>query len=223
MEIDDRKQKYTRKLKKCMQKWETCEDDRNDEIKGKIEKYQRKLEAFEKESNDVRVREVDKSGMTLLLFYGYVEPAWSSSQHSEAIRWAQKTLEKQGVTGRLRVAREGFNGTLTGSYDGIREFTSQLRKYHDGYFANMNDIDDLKYTDNLPIGQTFPKLKVFAVSELVNYGLGIENAPSIKNGGIHLDPSDYNKKLQEVFIMYGICIVSCILYAYLFLFYSLYP
>ena len=30
------------------------------------------------------------------------------------------------VTGRLRVAREGYNGTLTGSFKGIRDFTASL-------------------------------------------------------------------------------------------------
>jgi predicted sulfurtransferase len=58
-----------------------------------------------------------------------------------------------GVTGRLRVSREGFNGTLTGPYDGIRGFTRDMRNYPGGYFEEMKDGDDFKYTDNLPVGQ----------------------------------------------------------------------
>ena len=62
---------------------------------------------------------------------------------------------------------------------------------------------DFKLTDNLPDGQRFPHLKVFAVSELVNYGLPGEKAPSIeKFGGVHLPPAEYHKKLEEVpFVM----------------------
>lgn len=105
-----------------------------------------------------------------------------------------------GVTGRLRVSREGFNGTLTGPYDGIRGFTRDMRSYPGGYFADMKDGDDFKYTDNLPIGQAFPKLKVFPVKELVNYGLGLENPPSVKNGAIHLCAKEYHEKLKEVWL-----------------------
>ena len=61
----------------------------------------------------------------------------------------------------------------------------------------MNNIDDFKLTDNLPIGQKFPKLKVFAVQELVNYGIGVDGAPSVTKGGVHLDPLDYHNKLHE--------------------------
>jgi len=38
-------------------------------------------------------------------------------------------LEKNGCTGRLRVAREGLNSVLTGTADGIRAFTDDLKKY----------------------------------------------------------------------------------------------
>ena len=64
----------------------------------------------------------------------------------------------------------------------MRQFTSKLREY-DAHLANMNDKDDFKMKDNLPEGQKFPKLKVFAVKELVNYGLGVDSAPSVTQGG----------------------------------------
>ncbi len=55
---------------------------------------------------------------------------------------------------------------------------------------------DFKLTDNLPKGQSFPALKTFPVSEIVNYGLG-QNQPSLKNGGIHLNSTEYHKKMTE--------------------------
>jgi hypothetical protein len=39
---------------------------------------------------------------------------------------------------------------------------------------------------------------VFPVKELVNYGLGLDNPPSVKNGAIHLSAKDYHEKLKEV-------------------------
>jgi predicted sulfurtransferase len=39
---------------------------------------------------------------------------------------------------------------------------------------------------------------VFPVRELVNYGLGLDNPPSVKNGAVHLSAADYHAKLKEV-------------------------
>jgi hypothetical protein len=39
---------------------------------------------------------------------------------------------------------------------------------------------------------------VFPVKELVNYGLGLENPPSVKRGAVHLSAKDYHEKLKEV-------------------------
>ncbi|KAF0746549.1 hypothetical protein AaE_008078, partial [Aphanomyces astaci] len=174
-------EKYERKLDKALRKLHTAEanDDAEDmlSLRVKVEKYERKIKQLATPSTS---DDVDKSGMSLLLFYAYVEPAWSPVRHKDTLHWA-----------------EGFNGTLTGPYDGIRAFTDAMRLRDNGYFAHMNNQDDFKITDNLPEGQAFPKLKVFAVTELVNYGLGVDNAPSVNNGGVHLEPKQYHQKLLE--------------------------
>lgn len=51
---------------------------------------------------------------TILLFYAYVRPSWTKQQHDHAITFTYQTLLKYGCTGRLRVAREGLNSTLSG-------------------------------------------------------------------------------------------------------------
>lgn len=209
--------KYEKKLaegikKRNYRKFIEDESDEDEELEKKIKKYEQKIkkakqalppEATANTTADAtssttavatttaNENKIDKSGMSLLLFYAYVEPGWTSKQHSDTIKWADGVLSSQGVTGRLRVSREGFNGTLTGSYDGIRHWTTALRGYYNGYFKNMRDGDDFKYTDNLPLGQAFPKLKVFPVVELVNYGLGVDDPPPIsKHGGVHLPPAE---------------------------------
>jgi predicted sulfurtransferase len=204
--------KYQRKLANAIKRLhsEAAKDDPDELIKArlraKVEKWEHALallpvdaSANKKESEDISITEVvqSPSNVSLLLFYAYVEPAWSHAHHKETLHWAEDTLSALGVTGRLRIAREGFNGTLTGSYDSIRAFTDALRQRDNGYFAHMSNDDDFKITDNLPEGQRFPKLKVFNVSELVNYGLGVDNAPSVTKGGIHLNPKEYHAKLLE--------------------------
>jgi hypothetical protein len=164
---------------------------------GDIDKAADSSDAEAEATSSMPLHSSDKNNMSLLLFYAYVEPAWTHHRYNETLRWAETTLSGLGVTGRLRVAREGFNGTLTGSSEGIRGWTAALRDRDNGYFAHMNETDDFKITDNLPTGQAFPKLKVFPVTELVNYGLGIDGAPSTTQGGVHLPPREYHQKLLE--------------------------
>lgn len=69
--------------------------------------------------------------------------------------------------GRLRVAAEGFNGTISGSYHNVRQFCEELKKWEPENFSNTL----FKFIDGNPKGTHFPNLKVFEVKELVNYGL----------------------------------------------------
>ena len=197
--------KYEKKMKKASRKLECLSDsEAENDLRKKIAKYEKKIARVQASDAPVAAPApvsapaVDKSGLSLLLFYAYVEPPWSHKRHLEAIDWANATLARLDCTGRLRCSREGFNGTLTGSYSGLREFTSLMREYDSGRFAWMNDVDDFKLKDGLPLGQKFPQLKVFSVKELVNYGIGVDGAPSVFKGGVHLDPDDYDKKLHEV-------------------------
>jgi hypothetical protein len=145
--------------------------------------------------------------ITLLLFYQYVEPPWDETQFAAALKFVTKAGEKHNLTGRMRVAREGLNCTLTGSPERIRGWCADLRSFDGGRgkvdpstgetiteFANT----EFKLTDDLPAKQRFPKLHAFEVVELVNYGLAGGRAPEIaKFGGSHLEPEEYHKKMSE--------------------------
>ena len=133
------------------------------------------------------------NNITLLLFYQYVEPCWDDDQFQVALKFVTDQGNKYGLTGRMRVAKEGLNCTLTGSHDGIRNWCAALRKFDGGRskidkvtgekvteFANT----EFKLTDDLPPKQRFPKLHAFEVVEIVNYGLAGSRAPEIaKYGG----------------------------------------
>ena len=70
------------------------------------------------------------------------------------------------MTGRARIAREGANCTLTGSYSDLRRFIDQLKA-----FSPFFEKTEFKFTDGLPEGQRFKSLHAFEVVELVHYGL----------------------------------------------------
>ncbi|KAI8893618.1 Rhodanese-like domain-containing protein [Globomyces pollinis-pini] len=132
------------------------------------------------------------TNVSLLLFYAYVEPSWNSKQYNEALEWAKENGEKYEMKGRLRIATEGFNGTITGPSNKMREFCIAMRLWKPEIFGQT----DFKITDDLPEGQAFPEFKIIPVKEIVNYGLGTKQ-PSLKNGGIHLNAEDYHKKMEE--------------------------
>ena len=155
-------------------------------------KKRRKLEKQENPTKDIE-KIGDKSGVTLLLFYAYVEPEWTTEEHNDAIEWAESNSKKFKIGGRLRVAKEGFNGTMTGSYDGIRSFCNEMREWKPEIFGST----DFKFTDNLPDGQLFPgPLKIMRIAELVNYGLKGKQPP-LKLGGTHLPAKEYHEKMKE--------------------------
>lgn len=147
-------------------------------------------------------------GITLLLFYQYVEPPWDEAQYQTAKQFVSNIGQKYNITGRIRCAREGLNCTLTGSRHNMQLWMDALRKF-DGGRSTMDPLTgkktvtefantEFKLTHNLPQGQRFPRLNVMEVIELVNYGLAGARAPPIsKHGGQHLEPHEYHTKMTE--------------------------
>jgi hypothetical protein len=132
--------------------------------------------------------------LSLLLFYQYLEPVWDESTYHFMLKKLQEVGTNLGLTGRMRVAREGLNCTLTGTHDTIVEYCKTLRQLRPTEFCDT----EFKVTTDLPQAQKFPNLKILKVIELVNYGLEGPKAPPIaKFSGIHLEPKDYHKKLGE--------------------------
>lgn len=130
--------------------------------------------------------------VTLVLFYQYVEPIWTLEKYQQVLKDMDKLGKKLGLTGRMRIAREGLNCTLTASRSKIVEFCQTLRKLPE--FKTT----EFKLTNDLPEPQRFPQFKVIEVIELVHYGLEGEKAPPIQDfKGVHLEPQDYHKKIAE--------------------------
>eukprot|EP01038_Epipyxis_sp_PR26KG_P010538 gene10538-14158_t len=147
---------------------------------------------FNSTNNNHELSKPEDGPTTILLFYAYSNPPMSRGEQDNAISFCYGKLQELGVTGRLRVAREGFNSTLTGSRDGIRQFTAALRKYSPATFSNT----DFKYVDGLPLNQMLKGLKVWPVTEIVTYGFDPAQAPLDKRG-VHLTPHEFHEKLTD--------------------------
>lgn len=129
---------------------------------------------------------------TILLFYTYCIPQMTRSEQDSAITFCYSTLNKNKVTGRLRVAREGFNGTLTGPTDGVKNFTAAIREQYPHIFGET----DFKYVDGQQDNQLLKGLKVWPVTEIVTYGFDPKQAP-LDMRGVHLPPKEFHAALAN--------------------------
>lgn len=137
---------------------------------------------------------------SLILFYQYVEPLWPESKLEQLIAYLTKIAEQRILGGRIRVAREGVNATLSSvdtldcsAKQSLEFFCRDLREQFDDVFKNT----DFKFIDDLTPDRHFAQLKIFPVQELVFYGLnGKEDAP-LGKGGVHLKPKDFHEMLSR--------------------------
>eukprot|EP00588_Corethron_pennatum_P006534 CAMPEP_0194291208 /NCGR_PEP_ID=MMETSP0169-20130528/42989_1 /TAXON_ID=218684 /ORGANISM="Corethron pennatum, Strain L29A3" /LENGTH=507 /DNA_ID=CAMNT_0039039023 /DNA_START=23 /DNA_END=1543 /DNA_ORIENTATION=- len=134
---------------------------------------------------------------SILLFYQYAVPTpWPDARVSElcdvlgALPTSSDDLATLG--GRMRVAPEGVNCTVSGSASAVRSLAAALSLFDPVAFAST----EFKYVDGLPADRAFKDLRVLPVKELVHYGLGEGDAP-LGRGGTHVDPREFHGALAE--------------------------
>lgn len=145
--------------------------------------------------------EQEQYPISLLLFYQYVFPLWNESTYKLAQEEIYTIGTSLSIHGRVRVAKEGLNCTLSGTKQNIIQFCTQLRKWKPSNFHTT----EFKITHHLEQKYHFPALKIIPVLELVHYGLdggkSISTVPSPEvleqYSGTHLEPSEYHQKLAE--------------------------
>jgi predicted sulfurtransferase len=134
-----------------------------------------------------------KGPTTLVLFYAYRPTKASDRETTKAVAACQAAMAKHGVTGRLRIAREGYNATLTSSFEGARAFCEDLSNI-DG--ATFDGTVDFKYVDHLPSSHAMKGAKCWRVQEIVTYGIEDEEAP-LHKGANHLSPQKFHEALED--------------------------
>jgi len=102
--------------------------------------------------------------ITIVLFYCYVLPTWSEVRKEEAISEVSELSVKLNLGGRLRVAQEGINATVTGTHAEVVAFTDALKAFDDSFKSV-----DFKFIEHMPLDRAFGDLKVFDVIELAPY------------------------------------------------------
>mmetsp|Transcript_842 Transcript_842/g.1791 ORF Transcript_842/g.1791 Transcript_842/m.1791 type:complete len:706 (+) Transcript_842:68-2185(+) len=168
---------------------------------------------------------------SLVLFYQYTtndgnddvsdverNKKWDRHQLQLLVTYLSTIARHRNLGGRIRVATEGVNATISAvdtskctAKAALRHFAEDLRRFDPRVFSKT----DFKYLDDLPADRQFKEFKILPVQELVFYDIGEDDAPfenenSSKNrrdnannesgasgGGIHLDASSFHEMLQK--------------------------
>lgn len=121
----------------------------------------------------------------VLLYYLYVD-----IEDPVAYRDQQRTLcEELGLLGRIIVAKEGINGTLSGPRAACEAYVNAMQT--DPLTAAMTfKIDEEQ-------NHVFPKLSVKARDEIVTLGLANEDFSPNETTGKHLTPAEWKAAMAE--------------------------
>ena len=138
-------------------------------------------------------RPTEAGPTTLVLFYAYRPTKASDRETTKAVAACHAAMQKHGVTGRLRVAREGYNATLTSTYEGSRAFCEDLSRIDAETFDGSVDF---KFVDHLPQSHLMKGAKCWKVEEIVTYGITEKDAP-LHKGANHLSPSEFHEALED--------------------------
>lgn len=121
----------------------------------------------------------------VLLYYNYVEIADPESYVEEH----RALCQELGLKGRILVAKEGINGTASGTIEATQKYIDAM--HADPRFENMPfKIDPAD-------GHAFKKLIIKARDELVTLRLGEEDINPLKVTGNYLEPDEFYQAMQD--------------------------
>ena len=183
-----------------------------------LDKRSQKKQHMDRLKEDLIVRNPRSS---LVLFYQYTTSdgdEWDRRQLQLLITYLSSIARHRNIGGRIRVAPEGVNATLSAvdtkqctAKAALRHVAEDLRRFDQRVFSHT----DFKFLDDLPADRHFKEIKILPVQELVFYDIGEDDAPLIarerKNvakielavarggggGGIHLDAKAYHEMLKK--------------------------
>jgi predicted sulfurtransferase len=120
----------------------------------------------------------------ILLFYKYV----AVSDPEGIKKWQQKICADLELKGRVILAKEGINATLSGEKDRVDRYIA-LMEVH----PLFSGID---YKLSQGARNDFPRLSIKVKDEIVRLGISSTDLTP-KQGGVHLSPEEAHTLLQE--------------------------
>ncbi|GKZ01018.1 hypothetical protein MPSEU_001053200 [Mayamaea pseudoterrestris] len=162
---------------------------------------------------------------SVILFYKYFLPSdfsllQENPRHYEQVLldFLKKTCQRLELKGRLLVAAEGVNGTLSAPHrKRIDDFIQTVEKYElsresesldDAIsMSSMNHPDaetatpmlfsDIDWKHSTSTSEPFPDLKIVIVKEIISSGDAVSVCDVKEFGGRHLNPADFHRVIQD--------------------------
>ncbi|CAJ1914953.1 unnamed protein product [Cylindrotheca closterium] len=131
----------------------------------------------------------------IVLFYKYFLaplPQLNATDVEKTESTLQQLCYESSLKGRILLAKEGINGTLSGPDTGtLQAFCARLEEAE----PLLHDID-WKFSDNASEKEPFPDLKIAIVREIVSTGNTITLDDIPQYGGNHLTPEEFHIALK---------------------------
>ena len=143
---------------------------------------------------------VSEAPLLILLYYKY-----TVFEDPEAYAQAHRELcGRLGLKGRILVAREGLNGTVSGAPEACRRYQEALEE--DERTKGVHWKVDEGHED------VIPRLSVKLRDEVVSLGLAEDDFNPIELTATHLKPEEWREIMKDentVMITYAICPSRC--------------
>ncbi|XP_070543398.1 thiosulfate sulfurtransferase/rhodanese-like domain-containing protein 2 [Ptychodera flava] len=170
-----------------MQHCSSTEIERPDDGCHDDEAFHYQLPTLE-EIQDVETKEVPVDGQ-ILLYYKYTD----IDNPQEVCDWQENLCSKLKLTGKVRIAREGLNGTVGGSLQASQLYIKYTRLH--ASFSDMS-LEDFKTSpgnvEDFPDG-----LRVTVHTEIVPMGVDPQQISYHQAGG-HLTVDEFHDTLQKL-------------------------
>lgn len=113
--------------------------------------------------------------LRILLFYKYVEIVDLDAFRRELL----EACNKIGLRGRILVAHEGINGSVSGTKEQTEEFKKQMRA--------DERFEDVMFKEDEGVMHPFKKMVIKVKEEILNFGQKVD----LKNTGKYLSPKEF--------------------------------
>lgn len=134
------------------------------------------------------VVEDGRAPFAVVLYYKYVRLGERAEEIAAIVSEHEQLCKSLELTGRVRIACEGINGTLGGAADRVAQYIAVMRAR-----APFRDVDWKTSTSMVP---PFADLQVRHVQEIVAIELPDAEC-DLALGGQHLSPEDFHAAAQQ--------------------------
>ena len=125
----------------------------------------------------------------VILFYKY-QDLENAARADEAAAIQRELCARLGLMGRVYIAVEGVNATVSGSKESIDAYIAEMEVMMNGAFAGIS----YKHSDS--VESPFPDFHCKRVKELVASSLPV-NMLTSKGGGVHLSPEEFHSVIKK--------------------------